>query len=349
MKTRLTTLLGIDLPIVQAPMAGSSRSGLAFAVTQAGGLGSLPCALLDAEQVRDEVARIRAAVSAPFNLNFFCHAEPVADPERRRRWSERLAPYAAELGAPLTESGSANRSTFDPPRCEWVEQLRPPVVSFHYGLPEPALVDRVRSTGAVIMSSATTVDEARWLQDHGCDVVIAQGVEAGGHRAMFLTDRLDTQLGTLALVPQVVDAVTTPVVAAGGIGDARGLAAALALGADGVQIGTALLLCPEAATGEQHQLALANAAGIPSALTNVFTGRPARTLVNRAVAELGPMSDLAPAFPLPASMIAGIRAAAEERGSPDFTPLYSGQAVALAREVPAAELLRSWMAELTST
>jgi len=139
---------------------------------------------------------------------------------------------------------------------------------------------------------------------------------------MFLTDRLDTQLGTLALVPQVVDAVTTPVVAAGGIGDARGLAAALALGADGVQIGTALLLCPEAATGEQHRLALAKAAGIPSALTNVFTGRPARTLVNRAVAELGPMSDLVPAFPLPASMIAGIRAAAEEvvhRTSPRCT------------------------------
>ena len=348
MKTGLTTLLGIDLPIVQAPMAGSSGSALVIAVAQAGGLGSLPCALLDAEQVRAEVGRIRAAVSAPFSLNFFCHTEPADDPARMRHWLDRLAPYAAELGVPLAAPGSGGRGSFDASRCELVEELRPAVVSFHYGLPAPDLVDRVHGAGAVIMSSATTVEEARWLQEHGCDVVIAQGLEAGGHRAMFLTDRLDTQLGTMALVPQVVDAVTTPVVAAGGIGDARGVAAALALGADGVQIGTAFLRCPEAATGPQHRLALADAAGKASVLTNVFTGRPARTLVNRAVAELGPMSEAAPAFPLPAGAIAGIRAAAEAGGSAEFTALYAGQAAALARALPAAELLRSWAAGLTT-
>jgi nitronate monooxygenase len=326
MRTRLTELLGIELPIVQAPMAGASGSELAIAVARGGGLGSLPCATLDGDQIRSEVGRIRSAGPAPFNLNFFCHAEPADDPERRPRWLARLAPYAAELGVPLHPPGGGGRGTFDPARCELVEQLRPPVVSFHFGLPSPALVDRVRGTGAVVMSSATTVAEARWLEEHGCDVVIAQGVEAGGHRGMFLTDRLDTQLGTMALVPQVVDAVATPVVAAGGIADARGVAAALALGADGVQIGTALLLCPEAATGEQHRRALKQAAGVPSVLSNVFTGRPARVLRNRAVDELGPISELAPAFPWPAGAIAGIRAAAEGRGSPDFSALYAGQA-----------------------
>jgi nitronate monooxygenase len=346
--TRLTELLGIEVPIVQAPMAGSTGSALAIAVAAGGGLGSLPCAMLGAEQVRAEVALIRAAGADPFSLNFFCHAEPADDPERMRRWLDRLAPYATELGVPLTEPGGAGRGSFDSARCELVEQLRPPVVSFHYGLPAPALVDRVHGTGAVIMSSATTVAEARWLQEHGCDVVIAQGIEAGGHRAMFLTDRLDTQLGTMALVPQVVDAVTVPVIAAGGIGDARGIAAALALGADGVQIGTALLLCPEAGTGELHRQALAKAAGARSTMTNVFTGRPARSLVNRAVDELGPMSDLAPAFPLPVAAMAEIRAAAEALGSPEFSPFYAGQAAALARPVPAAELLRCWATELSA-
>ncbi len=300
--------------------------------------------MLAAEQVRSEVARIRVAGTAPFNLNFFCHAEPADDPERMGRWLDRLAPYAAELGVSLADPGPAGRGSFDSARCELVEQLRPAVVSFHYGLPEPALVDRVRGTGAVVMSSATTVAEACWLVEHGCDVVIAQGLEAGGHRAMFLTDRLDTQLGTMALVPQVRDAVPTPVVAAGGIADARGIAAALALGADGVQIGTALLLCPEAGTGEQHRRALQAAADTRSAITNVFTGRPARALVNRAVDELGPLAEEAPAFPRPAGAIAGIRAAAEGAGSPDFSPLWAGQAAALARSAPAAELLQSWMA-----
>jgi nitronate monooxygenase len=346
MRTRLTELLGIEVPIVQAPMAGSSGAPLAIAVAAAGGLGSLPCAMLDADGIRTEVARFREAGPTPLNLNFFCHRDPDDDPERMRRWLARLAPFAAELDVEQAGPGGAGRGSFDSARCELVEALRPEVVSFHYGLPHPSLVERVHGAGATIMSSATTVAEARWLQEHGCDVVIAQGVEAGGHRAMFLTDRLDTQLGTMALVPQVVDAVTVPVVAAGGIGDARGIAAALALGADGVQIGTALLLCPEAATGDQHRRALERAAGTASALTNVFTGRPARSLVNRAVTELGPMSDVVPAFPLPATAMFGLRAAAEQRGSADFTPLWAGQAAALARAVPAMELLRSWTREL---
>jgi nitronate monooxygenase len=346
MRTRLTDLLGIAVPIVQAPMAGSQGSALAAAAAGAGALGSLPCAMLDADGVRAEVAAIRAATTGPINLNFFCHAEPDPDPERMRNWLARLAPYAIELGVPPTAPGGGGRGAFDAALCDLVEQLRPAVVSFHFGLPAASLVDRVRATGARILSSATTVDEARWLADHGCDAVIAQGVEAGGHRGMFRTDRLDTQLGTLALVPQVVDAVTVPVVAAGGIADARGIAAALALGADGVQIGTAFLLTPEATTGPLHRRALEHAADTPSALTNVFTGRPARSLVNRAVRELGPMTGAAPAFPLAVGPMAGLRATAERAGSADFSPLWAGQAAALARPLPAADLIRAWTAAL---
>jgi nitronate monooxygenase len=346
MKTRLTELLGIEAPIVQAPMAGSIGSELAIEVARAGGLASLPCAMLGAEAVRAEVGLIREATPRPVNLNFFCHAEPVDDPGVMARWLERLAPYAAELGVELQPAAGPGRAPFGPAMCEVVEELRPEVVSFHFGLPAPALIDRVHAAGATILSTATTVEEARWLEGHGADVVIAQGVEAGGHRGMFLSTEPATQIGTIALVPQVVDAVGTPVVAAGGIADARGIAAALMLGADGVQIGTAFLLCPEASTRALHRRALEARAGVPTALTNVFTGRPARSLVNRAVAELGPMARDAPPFPLPAGSMGGLRAAAEHAGSTDFTPLWSGQAGALARSRPAGELIRSWVDEV---
>lgn len=346
MRTRLTELLGIEVPIVQAPMAGHTGSALAIEVARAGGLASLPCAMLGAEAVQAEVGLVRAATPGPINLNFFCHAEPLDDPGVVAHWLQRLAPYAAELGVEVRAAAGPSRPPFGPAMCEVVEELRPEVVSFHFGLPAPALVDRVHAAGATILSSATTVEEARWLEANGCDVVIAQGAEAGGHRGMFLSADTGTQVGTIALVPQVVDAVATPVVAAGGIADARGIAAALLLGADGVQIGTAFLLCPEARTAALHRRALEARTGVPTALTNVFTGRPARSLVNRAVTELGPMAPDAPPFPLPAGPMGGLRARAEEAGSADFTPLWSGQAGALARAVPAGELVRAWADEV---
>ncbi len=341
----LTDLLGIELPIVQAPMAGVQGSALASAVSNAGGLGSLPCALLGSDDIRREVVAIRARTSRPFNVNFFCHRLPPADAARERAWIAALAPYYRELGVePPSGEGGPPRLSFDAATAELVEELRLPVVSFHFGLPAPELVARVKQSGATIVSSATTVDEARWLEAHGVDAVIAQGVEAGGHRGMFLSDDLTTQAGTLALVPQIVRAVRVPVIAAGGIADAAGVAAALTLGASGAQIGTAYLLCPEATTSAVHRAALKSDAARHTALTNVFTGRPARGIVNRLMRDLGPMTGVAPAFPLAAAAVGPLRAAAERQGRGDFSSLWCGQNASGCREVPAGELTRALIA-----
>ncbi|MFT3927156.1 MAG: nitronate monooxygenase [Myxococcales bacterium] len=338
---KLCDLLGIELPIVQAPMAGAQDPQLAVAVASAGGLASLPCAMLSPEQIRTQVRAFRACAERSLNLNFFCHSAPSPDPARDQAWRTRLAPYYAELHAPEATLPAPLRAPFDATLCEVVEELRPSAVSFHFGLPSPALLERVRATGAVVLSSATTVAEARALEDQGCDVIIAQGAEAGGHRGMFLTDRVASQVGTLALVPQVVDAVKVPVLAAGGIADARGVLAAIALGASGVQVGTAYLKCRESTVSALHRAALAAAQDDSTQLTNVFTGRPARSLVNRLVREVGPLSADAPEFPGAASALAPLRALAEAQGASDFSPLWSGQAAALARAESASELTRA--------
>jgi nitronate monooxygenase len=338
----LQQLLGIELPIVQAPMAGVQGSALAVAVSNAGGLGSLPCAMLSPDALRDELAAIRAATARPFSINFFCHVPPEPSAEREAAWRHALAPYYREFGIDITEiPAGPGRTPFDSAAADLLEAFRPPVVSFHYGLPSPELVARVKGWGTKVLSSATTIEEARWLEAHGVDAVIAQGIEAGGHRGMFLTQDLATQSGTLALVPQVVRAVRVPVIAAGGIADARGVAAALALGAAGVQVGTAYLLCPEASTSAVHRAALNSEAARTTVLTNVFSGRPARAIVNRIIRELGPISGAAPAFPLAAVAIAPLRAHAERGGSGDFSPLWSGQNASGCRAIPAAELTRA--------
>ncbi len=338
----LKQLLGAELPIVQAPMAGVQGSALAAAVSEAGGLGSLPCAMLATDAVRDEVAAIRARTDRPFNLNFFCHEEPAPQPERERAWRDALRGYYRELGIDEAEaSPGPARLPFGDEAAALLDALRPPVVSFHFGLPSPELLARVKRSGARVLSTATTVDEARWLEAHGVDAVIAQGLEAGGHRGMFRARELCTQLGTLALVAQVVRAVRVPVIAAGGIADAAGVAAVLALGAQGAQVGTTYLLCPEAKTSRVHRAALAGSAAGTTAVTNVFTGRPARSIVNRIVRELGPLSAQAPEFPLAAAAVAPLRAKAESLGSGDFSPLWSGQNASGCREAPAAEVTRA--------
>jgi len=343
---KIQELLGIELPVIQAPMAGVQRSALTIAVSNAGGLGSLPCAMLGLDALRSELEAIRAQTDKPFNINFFCHAPPAVDPAREAAWRNALAPYYGEFGIdPDNIPAGPGRAPFDAEAADLLEGFEPPVVSFHFGLPSPDLVGRVKSWGTKVLSSATTVDEARWLEARGVDAVIAQGVEAGGHRGMFLSDALSTQVGTFALLPQIVAAVKCPVIAAGGIADARGVAAAMALGAAGVQVGTAYLLCPEAETTAIHRAALKSEAARHTALTNVFTGRPARGIVNRIIREVGPISPAAPAFPLATAAIAPIRAKAEGAGSGDFSPLWSGQNASGCREIPAGELTRALAGE----
>ena len=333
--------LGTELPLIQAPMAGVQGSALAIAVCNAGGLGSLPCAMLTLESMRDELAAIRAQTTRPFNVGLFSHEPPVANSEREQRWRDVLAPYHAEYGIDAASlQAGAGRAPFTHEAADVLAEFEPPFVTFHFGLPPPDLLDRVRAWGATVLGSATTVDEARWLVAHGADAVIAQGLEAGGHRGVFLTDDLTTQLGLFALLPQVLQAVDVPVIAAGGIADARGVAAALAFGASAVQVGTAYLLCPEATTSPLHRAALRSEAAHHTALTNLFTGRPARGIVNRLMRELGPISSAPPAFPLALGALAPLRAQAEAQGRTDFSPLWAGQNVSGCKDVPAAQLTR---------
>ena len=331
--------LGLAAPIIQAPMAGVQNHRLAAAVCEAGGLGSVPAAMLSAEALQAELTALRSLTQRPFNVNFFCHATPDPDAVREARWHEALAPYYVELGLDANAIPSGpGRVPFNAETADVLEAFRPAVVSFHFGLPAPELLARVKSWGSLVLSSATTVEEALWLQTHGADAVIAQGLEAGGHRGMFLSDELNTQMGTFALLPQMVQAVKLPVIAAGGIASAAGIAAARALGAAGVQMGTAYLCSNEASTSALHRAALQSGAAQHTALTNVFTGRPARGIVNRLMRELGPISAAAPAFPLATAAIAPLRAAAEARQSSDFTPLWAGQNTSGLRAEPAARI-----------
>jgi nitronate monooxygenase len=332
------------LPIIQAPMAGSQGVELCVAVSEAGGLGSIPSAMLTPTTLRDQIAEIRGRTKAPFNVNFFCHAPPGPDPDRHARWIDQLASAYAEAGLdPSAAGGGPGRAPFDVAMAEVVEATRPSVVSFHFGLPDGPLLARVKAAGARIYASATTVAEARWLEARGVDAVIAQGAEAGGHRGMFLSKDVADQPGLIALLPQVVDAVRLPVIAAGGIADGRGVAAVFVLGASAVQVGTAYLKTPQATTSALHRAALREATDNATRLTNLFTGRPARGLVNRFMREHGPMNDAAPVFPLATGAVAPLRAYWEKRGSGDYSPLWAGQAAALAREEDAGALTeRLW-------
>jgi nitronate monooxygenase len=337
----LRRLLGIELPVIQAPMAGVQVSALAVAVSNAGGLGSLPCAMLAPDAMRSELAAVKAGTSKPYNVNFFCHTPPVPSAEREAAWRKILSPYYKEYGIDAGAiAAGPGRAPFSAAAADVLEEFKPPIVSFHFGLPSAELLARVRSWGSKILSSATTVDEARWLEARGVDAIIAQSAEAGGHQGTFLSEGLSTQVGTLSLVPQIARAVKVPVIAAGGIADADGAAAAIALGAAGVQIGTSYLLCPEATTSAVHRAALKSEAARQTALTNLFTGRLARGIVNRVIRELGPINAAAPAFPLATSAITPLRAKAEAQGKGDFSPLWSGQNASGCKEVPAADLTR---------
>jgi nitronate monooxygenase len=339
---RLIDLFKTEFPIVLAPMAGVMDADLVIAAAQGGALGSLPCAMLSVEKAREQINVIRQRVSAPVNMNFFCHTPVDADATREAGWKQRLEAYYKEHGLdPAAPVNVANRAPFDGAMCELVEELKPEIVSFHFGLPEQALLQRIKAAGCIVIASATIVREAIWLEENGADAIIAQGAEAGGHRGMFLTENIAEQPGTFALVPQVVDAVKVPVIAAGGIADGRGIAAAFALGASGVQIGSAYLRCPESKVSAAARVALAQARDDATVITNVMTGRPARGVANRVMREVGPISPDAPAFPHAATALGPLKAAAEMLGKVDFTNLWAGQALRLGREMPAAELTRA--------
>ena len=339
--SRLLDLIGTELPIIQAPMAGANGAAMAIAVSQAGGLGSLPCAMLDEAKVGSELELIRQSTVQPINTNFFCHTPTSSSPEETVAWQEVLARYYVEFGLDEpVNSPAIVRAPFSDAMCEIVERYQPKVVSFHFGLPNEDLLNRVKAAGCVVLSSATTVDEARWLEAHGCDAVIAQGYEAGGHRGMFLADNIASQPGTLALVPQVVDAVNVPVIAAGGIADGRGIAAAFALGAAGVQIGTAYLFTPESLITDLHRAALHDARDDQTAVTNVFSGKPARGIMNRVMREIGPISDRAPAFPNAGNALTPLKQKAEAAGAADFSSLWSGQSARLGSEIGSGDLTR---------
>jgi nitronate monooxygenase len=339
--------LNIKLPIIQAPMAGAADSKLAIAVCKAGGLGSLACPTLSIDQIRKEVELFRKECpSSPLNLNFFCHKDLETNSEIDEKWKKTLTPYYEEykLDPDLSVQG-LSRKPFNEETCSLMEELKPEVISFHFGLPDPVLLKRVRKIACKIISTATTVTEAIWLEQNGCDAIIAQGLEAGGHRGMFLSEDISTQVGSFALIPRIVDSVRVPVIAAGGIADGRGMASALILGASAVQIGTAYLFTHEAKISILHQNALLSNRVDETALTNIFSGRPARGIMNKIMNDIGPMTNEAPPFPYAGFALAPLKAAAEKLGSDHFSSLWAGQAAGLLSEIISAEAFTKKIAQ----
>ena len=332
-------LQDLELPVIQAPMAGVQDEALALAVSATGALGSIPCAMLDLVQLGRLMDRL-ALQALPVNLNFFCHPMPRPDAVVEQRWRDVLAPYYRELGIhPAEPSSAAVRRPIDETVVDLLAQYRPGILSFHFGLPPARLVQRIKAWGATILASATTLEEARWLERNGADIVIAQGIEAGGHRGHFLSDNLALQPSTSELVETCVAQLAVPIIAAGGVGGPHDVQALLAAGAAAVQAGTAYLLCPQARTPQVHRNALQREA-LDTALTNLFSGRPARGIVNRLMRELGPLSPIPPAFPWASQALMPLRAAAEAAGRDDFTPLWSGTAACRYPDVDAATITR---------
>ena len=349
--------------LIQAPMAGSQNHRLAAAVLQAGGLGSLPAAMLTAEQLQNELSAFKNSIAAengkanatasqwasflPLNVNFFCHTPPPKQLDKETAWRQTLSPlYLAHGIDPQSVGSGPGRAPFSEESLKLIGQFKPAVVSFHFGLPKAQWVQQLKNWGLQIWSSATTVEEAKWLEQQGVDAIIAQGLEAGGHRGMFLTEDISTQVGTMSLLPQLAKAVTLPIIAAGGISSPAAVSAAKILGASAVQVGTAFLTSHEATTSALHRQALLSASAQHTALTNLFSGRPARGIVNKFMRDFGPLNAQAPSFPLATAAVAPLRAAAEARGLSDFSPLWSGQNASDCEALPAADithkLLQGW-------
>lgn len=345
-RTDLTNLLNVEHPIIQAPMAGSATPALAAAVSNAGGLGSLGCGSMSVDDLRSKIEELRTATNRPFNLNFFAHNPPQRDSEIDAQARERVTPFYEERG--LSDIPTASEAPFDPFNADMLSvllEIKPAVTSFHFGLPEPEMVKAIKDSGSRIFCSATTVAEARVLNAAGADAIIAQGWEAGGHRGSFDTSFEDCGVGTMALIPQVADAVNVPVIAAGGIADGRGIAAAFALGASGVQMGTAFLSCLEAEISEIHRSALRRASDEDTRLTRAFSGRSARAKNNRYIEAMAEQRTQLPDFPMMYAFSEPLRESSVTNKDMDFQFLLYGQAAALNRELPAADLMARLITE----
>lgn len=342
---RLKDLFGIELPIIQAPMAGAATPELAIAVSNAGGLGSLGVAMMSPTQLHEAVTKTRAQTNKPINLNYFVHREPALETFSAADIQTAMKPLYDELGLGDVPMPASPAPAFNDQALKQLLELAPKVVSFHFGLPTQDAVKAIKAKGIIILGCATTSAEARALEHGGADAIVAQGHEAGGHRGTFL-DHVDLgTVGTMALVPQVVDAVTVPVIAAGGIGDARGIAAAAMLGADGVQLGTAYLMCPETQMHPLHRKALAEVSDHGTVVTKLFSGRPARAIRNRFTEELHALEEKAAPFPAQRALAAPLVAASGKANRAEFMQLWSGQAAALARPEPAADKTTRLMRE----
>ena len=328
-------------------MAGVQDSKLAIAVSNAGGLGSLPCAMLSPETLRKELNALKSQTLKPFNVNFFCHPPPEPNIKQELKWLEILKPYFNEFKLKSTDiKQGTGREPFSEESAEILADFKPSVVSFHFGLPSSSLLSKVKDFGATVLASATTVEEGKWLEINGADAIIAQGIEAGGHRGMFLSNGLSTQVERFFLVKRLLEKVNLPIISAGGISSAKDVADTISLGASAVQIGTAYLLCPETKTNSIHRAALKSNNSSETVLTNIFSGKPARGILNRFIREIGPINADTPEFPLASAAVAALRKAAEDTGSGDFSPLWCGQIVSGCREIPAAELTKLLAAEL---
>ncbi|MEH6739107.1 MAG: nitronate monooxygenase [Sulfitobacter sp.] len=329
--------IGATIPLIQAPMAGAQDEKLAIAIAQKGGIGSIACARLELNEISTSARQFRDQSSGPLNLNFFCHAVAPRDAQREAVWQKELSRYYTENALGFDYPTDVALYAIDAETVDIICAIKPEVVSFHFGMPPKDFVDRIRATGSKIIASATTLKEALYLEEQGCDAVIAQGCEAGGHQGVFLPTENTTPLPMIELVTRCVVALNIPIIAAGGIADDKTIRAAMQAGAIGVQIGTRFLKTPESTIPSRHRALLDGQGVQETAITNVFTGRPARGFVTKLVQELGPMNPNVQTFPLAISAITHLKTAT--KGSDDFVAMWAGQNWEIGQEKPAADVV----------
>ena len=327
-------------------MAGAQDDVLAIAVAQAGGVGSIACATLTPQEIHASSTRFLNASTGPLNLNFFCHTMPQHDPKREALWLNELKGFYEELSLPLEYPISGMPRTLDADMVDVTCTINPAIVSFHFGLPAVKFIDQIRRIGAKIIATATTVTEAQYLEANGCDAVIAQGKSAGGHQGVFLPTETPQLLSTSDLVQNIVATVNIPVIAAGGIANAEGIRAIMERGASGVQIGTRFLKSPQSTITPIHRRILEGQTDRPTAITNVFTGRPARGLVNKLVRKIGPINPNVQAYPMAIPALAPLKAATV--GSDDFVSLWAGENWKTGQPKPAADIVKELSVGFTS-